>query len=109
MMNFTITYSTKERKYLSAHTYQLVQNTIEVKPTRIFRQPCGRGEAANRYHYQIECKAPEDAQFVYDGMIRVNLNRMVNKHFKPKQWDWNGSYATMQRQPYKHNDNKEVI
>jgi hypothetical protein len=108
MMRFEITYPTKERKYLSEHTYQLVQNTIEVTPTRIFRQPCGRGEAANRYHYQIECKAPEDAQFVYDGVIRVNLNRIVNKHFKPKDWEWNGSYATMQRQAHKPYEKEKV-
>jgi len=94
-MKFTINYATKERKWLSNHTYQLVEKTIDVEPTKILRTAIGRvGAAANRFHYRIECVAPSDSEFSYNGIIQANLNRVANKHFNPKNYNWIGNHAT---------------
>ena len=94
-MKLKIRYATKERKYLSANAYQNVSRDAELEPVRILRRPCGSGSAANRYYYQAEFIAPEDAEFSYNGLIRENVNRKTNPRFDPKKLIWAGNIASI--------------
>jgi len=85
-MKLLVSYPTTEKRYRSAHTYTYVLKTEELEVVRIVRYAIGRnGAAANRFRYQADFKAPADAAFVRDGMIRESFDRKVNKHFKPKE------------------------
>lgn len=90
-MKLKIRYATKERKYISAHVFQNVGRDAELEPVRILRRPCGSGSAANRYYYQADFLAPEDAEFAYNGLIRENVNRITNPGFDPKKITWAGN------------------
>lgn len=90
-MKLKITYPTKERKYITKHMFQNVTKSIELEPVKIYRTPCGTGKAANRYYYSAYFKAPEDAEFVANGMISEPINRKDNPRFNPKQLKWEGS------------------
>jgi len=83
-----IQYPTKERKYLSRHTYQNVHKTADLKPIKIIRHPCGTGAAASRYYYEAVFHAPIDAEFVYRDTIRANINRKANPKFKPSDFNF---------------------
>lgn len=85
-MKLVVSYPTTERKYVSAHSYTLVHKTVELMAVRVIRHAMGRvGAAANRYWYQAQFVAPEDAAFICNGLITENISRPLNKHFKPKE------------------------
>lgn len=87
-MKLLVHYPTKEKRYLSANTYQHVSKEAELEVMRIVRYAIGsNGVAINRFRYQAYVKAPDDAvpEFVRDGAIRVAFERKINKHFKPKE------------------------
>lgn len=84
-MKLKIRYATKERKWLSASTFQNISKDAELEPISIIRIPCGRGAAANRYHYRADFIAPEDAECVFNGKISVGINRKQNPNFNPKK------------------------
>ena len=94
-MKLKVRYATKERNYIRPGMYQNVSKDAELKPVRVLRQPCGTGAAANRYYYQADFIAPEDAEFVRDGLIRENVNRKTNPQFNPKKLDWVGNIASI--------------
>ena len=90
-MKLRIRYATKERKYLNSHTYQNVSKDVELMPVRVIRHPCGTGAAAKRYYYQADFHAPDDAEFVHNGLIRENVNRKMNPLFDPKKLRFEGN------------------
>lgn len=94
-MKLNIQYCTKERIYLSDHTYSPVYANTELEALEIYRYPCGTGAAANRYTYRARFAAPNDAESTYDGQIVENIVRKLNKHFKPKDFEWVGQRAIM--------------
>jgi hypothetical protein len=91
-MKLNIAYATKDRKYVSANSYQNLVKSVTLEPTRILRRPCGRN-AGNRYYYEAEFVAPEDAEFVDGGKIRENINRWLNPQFKPQKLVWDGDVS----------------
>jgi hypothetical protein len=91
-MNLKIAYATKERKYITTYTYQNIYKSVTLEPVRILRRPCGRN-ALNRFFYEAEFVAPDDAEFVNNGKIRENINRRLNPHFKPQKLIWDGDIS----------------
>jgi hypothetical protein len=88
-MKLKITYPTKEREWLSKVSYRNVCKQVELEPVRILRRSVGSiGEALNRFYYQAEFIAPEDAEFSSKGLITANIDRLKNKNFKPKEFNW---------------------
>lgn len=96
-MKLHVSYPTTERKQLSAATYTHVRKNAELVAVKILRSPCGTGAAANRYYYEGQFVAPDDAEYVYDGLIRTNIFRNENPHFKPKLLNWVGNVAVIDR------------
>jgi hypothetical protein len=94
-MKLKARYATKERNYIRPGVYQNISKDAELEPVRILRQSCGTGAAANRYFYVAYFVAPEDAEFVHDGLIRENVNRKTNPRFNPKELDWVGNIASI--------------
>lgn len=91
-MTLNIKYLTRERRYISEHSYKNVVKEVAMEPVAIHRIPCGRfGAAARRFYYQADFIAPDDAEFVHDGKIRVNIVRDNNPHFKPKKFIFVGN------------------
>lgn len=94
-MKLKIKYATKERKSLGPHSYQNVCKEVELEPVRILRNPCGRrGSAVDRYYYQADFTAPNDAEFVRDGLIRANIDRKSNPQFVPKKMEFHGNICS---------------
>jgi len=87
-MKLRIKYTIKQRDYKSDHVYSHVVKDAELKPVRIIRYSCGTGAAANRYHYQADFKAPSDAAFDYDGLMRMAVIRKLNPQFKPSKLEF---------------------
>ena len=97
-MKLKVKYATKERKYLSPTTYQNLAQEAELEPVRFIRQPCGsHGAAAKRYYYSADFVAPDDAEFVHDGLIRENVNRKTNPGFNPKKIEWIGNAGLLKK------------
>ena len=97
-MKLKVKYATKERKYLSPTTYQNLAKEAELEPVRFIRQPCGsHGAAANRYYYSAYFVAPDDAEFVHDGLICENVNRKTNPRFNLKKIEWIGNIGMLKR------------
>lgn len=84
-MKLKIRYETKEKIYSGSGVYQHVIAYTELEPVRIMRYPCGTGAAANRYYYEAQFLAPDDAEFVDEGVIRAAINRKLNPFFNPKK------------------------
>ena len=89
-----ISYATKTRKYVSSHMYQNISVDATLRPVRIIRTPCGSGAAAHRYYYSAQFPAPDDAEFILDGLINENINRKMNPHFNPKKINWEGNASS---------------
>ena len=86
-MFLSVSYPTKERVYFNDHIYRNVYVEAELEPTAIIRYRVGsNGKARERYYYQAEFEAPEDAEFSRFGKITVNIVRKKNKHFNPKKF-----------------------
>lgn len=98
-MKLKIRYTTKERRWISASTFQNISKDAELEPVRIIRTPCGRDAAANRYYYDAIFSAPDDAEriVVVNGKIRVNINRKYNPQFNPKKLKWEGNIVNCDR------------
>lgn len=94
-MQINIEYPTKERNYRSENVYQNVSRKVSLEPVKIVRHSVGRGAAKERYHYEAYFKAPEDAEYAYDGMISTYIRRKDNKHFNPKKLDFIGNVAIL--------------
>lgn len=90
-MKLQIKYPTKEREYISQIAYRNVYKEAELEAVRVVRSPCGRGEAANRYYYTAHFNAPDDAEFVFKGVINVSIDRRANPHFKPQKLNFVGN------------------
>lgn len=90
-MKFLVSYSTKEREWITEHSYRYVSKEIEVEPTSIIRTPCGHnGAAKNRFYYEIEFLDPGDARFVLNGKVSAHINRKKNPKFNPKKYEFSG-------------------
>jgi hypothetical protein len=89
-MKLKIRYATKERTYVTEHTYRPVDKAAELTPVRIVRFPCGTGAAASRYYYSADFSAPDDAFVVHNGLMRTQIVRKLNPHFDPKKLEWTG-------------------
>jgi hypothetical protein len=96
-MKIKICYATKLRRYSSKNTYQNVFSYAELTPVKISRRPCGSGCAANRFYYVGIFEAPDDANFVSNGLITENINRKTNPHFRPKDFNWIGNVAVVEQ------------
>ena len=94
-MKLIVSYPTSEREYRTPCTYSYVYKQIEIEPVKILRSPCGIGRAANRYYYQAMFVAPDDAEFVHDGLITENIDRGLNKHFNPKNFVFVNNVAVL--------------
>lgn len=92
-MKLKVVYSTNKKKLLSLGKFQFVEKQAELTPIRIIRIPCGIGAASKRYYYQADFFAPNDSAFAHYGTIRVNIQRKLNPHFNPKNFNWNGNVA----------------
>lgn len=92
-MKLAITYGTKERISITKNTYQNIEKDAELPPVAIYRFACGTGAAANRYYYEADFIAPDDAEFSINGLIRVNIIRKKNPKFNPKDYSWEGQKA----------------
>lgn len=89
-MKITIIYPTSEKQYVSTNCFHYIYKTADLDPVMMFRYPCGAGVAASRYTYAADFKAPDDAAFPTNGLIRANITRKENKHFNPKKCKWDG-------------------
>jgi len=63
----------------------------------ILRRPCGSGASSNRYYYEAVFKAPDDAEFIHNGVVNSPINRKLNKQFDPKKIHFDGRIAVMQK------------
>lgn len=98
-MLLKLSYNTKETVDTGRGWFTQVQKTVEVAPVRVIRYACGTGKAANRYRYQADFTAPDDAQFTFDGCVRANIMRKENPHFNPKKLLFVGQVAELLREP----------
>jgi hypothetical protein len=88
-MKLNISYYTKEKIQHNEMFYCHVEKHTSLEAISLFRQPCGReGKARERYYYWGVFKAPNDAQFHQDGLIKKPINRKKNKHFNPKHFEF---------------------
>lgn len=99
-MKLKTKYATKERYYVSKHAYRNVSKEIKVEPIEFIRYPCGSvGAARSRYYYQFFFLAPDDAEFTEkrNGLevCRENVNREMNRHFKPKDILWENNRGVL--------------
>lgn len=75
-----------------AHSFRHKQYTVT--PTKIIRYPCGSiGAARKRYYYMAEFIGFGDMRTCNDesangDIVRVNINRSINKSFNPKKLDF---------------------
>lgn len=96
-MMLTVSYATKEKVFVTAHTYHHVYKRAELKPIAINRIIAARTKKGNRYYYDGVFDAPHDADFSvdYDGkkVIYCNIFRKLNPHFNPKKLAFNGNTA----------------
>lgn len=91
-MKIIIRYATKDRKYITKHSYQNVSKEVELEPVRVIRYPCGsKGASVHRFYYQADFHAPSDAEFVTNGLIRANIVRKTNPKFDPKKIKFEGN------------------
>lgn len=94
-------YPTKERRPVLGYghgAYQHVYKDAELEVAILERRPVGsNGAAANRYYYSARCIPPEDAEYVFDGLIGVEINRSKNPHFKPKDFCFTGNASAIMR------------
>lgn len=94
-MKLVVSYPTNEKRYVTEHTYQIVEREIELEVKKIYRHPSQwNGKQKNRYHYSAIIPRPDDcADFMgVDGFVRCGIDRKQNPHFKPMKMKFEGSY-----------------
>ena len=87
-MKIKISYTTKEKIFVSEFKYQYQQKEIELEPVMITRTSCGKGAAANRYRYHGFFKKPCDARFPSNGFIKERIDRKWNPMFNPNELEF---------------------
>lgn len=92
-MRLLVRYPTKRREQISDVSYRHIYNECYMLVKNIYRHPCGTGAAANRYKYEADFYAPDNAEFVMNGVIRANIDRKKNPKFNPKKLEWDGQHA----------------
>lgn len=80
----------------SPHTFTYVQGQFEIEPTGYFRTPCGRGKAANRFHYTMLFIAPAgvidpNSNQLEGKETRANIFRRANPSWMPPKDGWVGN------------------
>ena len=89
-MKIFASYPTKERKYINGYgygAYQHVYKDAELQVAKLERRAVGsRGAATKRFYYSAKCVPPSDAEYVFDGLISVAINRSKNTKFRPKDF-----------------------
>ncbi len=94
-MKLIVSYPTNEKRYITEHTYCVVEREIEVDVKKIFRSPSQwNGIEKNRYDYSAIIPKPDDCadRAGVDGVIRCGINRKLNPNFKPTKLKFDGSY-----------------
>jgi len=88
MIKLTVQYPTTEKEWHSPSVYSPIYKAVELEPVAIIRSPCGRGAASSRYRYSAICGAPDDASLTHDGCITASIDRKLNAHFNPKNYQF---------------------
>lgn len=84
-MKITAGIPTKKVQGDGWYTFEREMMTVDV--VRIFREKCDR--TRERYYYTAEIRPPRELHpdaariVVFDGLMRVNVNRKLNPKWKP--------------------------